>query len=211
MALEIPEPGRGGYRILLFAIVALLVVRPLIADLGGKTALATFSTLVLLAGVWAVSKNRNQLVGLAVLALLAMSALWGWAIWEPLSFVAATVFFFWIAVILGIDVFADREAVTADMIYGGINIYLLIGLSFAAAFSALATLQPESFTGLQVDSIFGDAIYFSFVTITTLGYGDIAPTTDTTRMLSAGEAVLGQLYIAVLLARLVAVYISNKG
>ena len=150
-------------------------------------------------------------LALAVLALMAISSLWGWPIWDPLSFIAATVFFIWIAIILGIDVFADRDSVTADMIYGGINIYLLIGLGFAAAFSALATVQPASFAGVEAESTFGDAIYFSFVTITTLGYGDITPASDTARMLSASEAVLGQLYVAVLLARLVAVHITSKG
>ena len=123
---------------------------------------------------------------------------------------AAVIALSWVVVLLGQDVFRDRESISADMIYGGINIYLLVIVAFAAAYKVQVWLVPGSINGLSAASTTGDMIYYSAVTITTLGYGDIAPVSNNARMLAFTEALFGQLYIAVLLAKLVATQISGK-
>ena len=103
--------------------------------------------------------------------------------------------------------------INLNRIVGAICIYLLLGVMWSIAYSGLEYLQPGSFNGLTelaMPAWNPDWIYFSFVTITTLGYGDITPLTQTARSLSFAEAIVGQFYIAVLVAGLVSAYIAAK-
>ena len=210
------KPGQGGYRVLFWALAAMMVLRPFIQEVGTRPwVFPVFFTVVLLAGAWAVSPKRYQLIGLALLGLTALITLWADLlsldfVTDAVSSIAAMLYLGWITIILAMDVFRERERVSADMIYGAINVYLLIGLTFAMAHLAQVILVPGSIGGLDAHSPVGDAIYYSFVTLTTLGYGDMSPLTDNARMLASSEAVLGQLFIAVLLAKLVAVHIAGR-
>jgi len=103
--------------------------------------------------------------------------------------------------------------ISPNRIVGAICVYLLLGVMWSIAYTVLEFSQPGSFKGLTelVSPVWNpDLIYFSFVTITTLGYGDITPLTQTARTLSFLEAIVGQFYIAVLVAGLVSAYISTK-
>ncbi len=103
--------------------------------------------------------------------------------------------------------------ISLNRIVGAICIYLLLGVMWSIAYSVLEFSQPGSFKGLTELASTAwnpDWIYFSFVTITTLGYGDITPLTQTARSLTFSEAIVGQFYIAVLVAGLVSAYISAK-
>ncbi len=115
-----------------------------------------------------------------------------------------------VAFALARDVFVNRSNITKDVIYGGINIYLAIGLAFALLYRAIVILSPGAIDGLTPEGPHNDAFYFSFVTLTTLGYGDITPISVGARMLAAVEAIIGQLYLAVLLAMLVATHLAGK-
>jgi hypothetical protein len=93
--------------------------------------------------------------------------------------------------------------------------YLSLGLLWALAYHLIASLNPGAFainvSQLPSQSMNGFAsFYFSFTTLTTLGYGDITPVSRAARMLASLEAVTGTLYIAILIARLVAIYSSPK-
>ena len=103
--------------------------------------------------------------------------------------------------------------ISPNRIVGAVCVYLLLGVIWSIAYTVLEYMQPGSFKGLTelVSSAWNvDWIYFSFVTITTLGYGDITPLTQTARSLTVAEAIVGQFYIAVLVAGLVSAYISSK-
>jgi len=103
--------------------------------------------------------------------------------------------------------------ISPNRIVGAICVYLLLGVMWSIAYTVLEFSQPGSFKGLTelVSPVWNpDWIYFSFVTITTLGYGDITPLTQTARSLSFLEAIVGQFYIAVLVAGLVSAYISTR-
>ncbi len=107
--------------------------------------------------------------------------------------------------------------INANRIIGAVSIYLVLGLIWAFLYSILETLQPGSFTmandgagkGLA-ENLVSHSIYFSSVTLTTLGYGDIVPISRPARMFATLEATLGQLYIAIVIARLVGLHISQN-
>jgi len=114
-----------------------------------------------------------------------------------------------ILVILLSQVFAVGP-ITARRIQGAVAIYLAFGFSWARAYAAIALINPGSFQSSgQTPSTPSDWIYFSFVTLATVGYGDIAPVHPVARSLAIFEAVTGQLYLAVLLARLVSLRVSG--
>jgi hypothetical protein len=97
--------------------------------------------------------------------------------------------------------------VDAEHIFAALDAYLLAGLIFAVCYWVLDQTWPGSFGVASASDLdLARAIYFSFVTIATLGYGDVVPTSDTTRGLAILEAVSGQMYLAVLVARLVSLY-----
>jgi len=114
------------------------------------------------------------------------------------------------ATIILAHLFAEDE-ITSDVIMGAICVYFLIGLIWAFVFSTLEMLQPGSFqmpqgTGTELSNF----SYYSYVTLTTLGYGDITPISAPARSLALLEAIMGQLYIAILIARLVGIHISQS-
>ena len=106
-----------------------------------------------------------------------------------------------------------KGAVTADKIYGALCVYLLIGLTWGFMFLTLEGFQPGSFqfgqarsSGIEKDP--ATLVYFSFVTLSTVGYGDITPLSPPARSFAFMEAIIGQIYLAVLVARLVGLHIA---
>jgi hypothetical protein len=99
------------------------------------------------------------------------------------------------------------EEVTRDSIHGGICVYLLMGYAWALFYGLVEVVHPGSFSisGLGAGDPVknSDLFFFSFVTLTTLGYGDMTPVSSQARSLAILEAVIGPLFIAVFIARLV--------
>jgi len=211
------------FRGLFGAILLVVVATPLLgAGPGGGYLFQLLLTVVFLGALNAVShKKRQKRIGLA-LALPAVVATWT-ANFQPGNeslawgaLVLSTAFLcFTAAHILGY-VFRARR-VTSEILFGALSVYLLIGLTFGLVFTTLEARHPGSLSlpaatveaGLPGPRQFSTISYFSFVTMTTLGYGDIGPLTPATRSLVTLEALLGQLFLAVLMARLVALHIMH--
>lgn len=104
--------------------------------------------------------------------------------------------------------------ITYHRIVGAVLLYLIIGLTFVALYGFVALSVPEAFTNLPAlhgdFAVAGNLIYFSFVTLTTTGYGDIAPLHPYARSLANVEAIIGQIYPATLLARLVTLELAHE-
>jgi voltage-gated potassium channel len=110
------------------------------------------------------------------------------------------------------------RTVNQEVIYASIVLYLLFGICLTLIYYAILILEPSAFGGkivldtsdaLSVSEVLQDLIYFSLVTQTTLGYGDLSPTLDSARIIATFQAILGQLYIAVVVARLVGIAIAT--
>jgi hypothetical protein len=211
----------GRFLFLLIFIVLMFVLRPFLQGfIGIKLLMDIFFSFILISGAYAVSHKRTTFVVGLILVIPALAATWsdnfmdippqvlrGGEILEGL-------FFAYTSIVIVYHLFREKK-VTFEVISGAICGYFLIGLTWAFIFFVLQKFNPESFQlSFQLSEGQGATIshftYYSFVTLTTLGYGDITPVTVVARSLAVLEAVAGQLYIAIMIAGLVGVYISQS-
>lgn len=206
---------------LLAVLVGLLCFGPLVqSDLLGLHLMDVMVIGALLLGARACSSNHRQMVVASVLAVAAGSlrlalALNGSPELAGLFYTVAIGFFGFVASIILRGVFDSQTRVSQDTICGALSVYLLFGLVWAFAFSLLELSSPGSFSGLGLTEFadfghFKRFLGFSYVTLTTLGYGNISPATPPADSLAATEAIVGQLYLTVLVARLVALELLDR-
>ncbi len=206
----------GRFLFLLISILLMFVVRPFLeGQIGIGILLEIFFSLILLSGVYAVSQKTHQVVIGLALASPALVMRWlTHLVKSPVFSLVGNGFmilFFLYVVIVFLSYLFKEDEVTADVIMAAVCGYVFIGLMWAFVFSVLEALQPGSFRlGEGQSEDIRNFTYYSFVTQTTLGYGDITPLTAPARSLSLLEAIVGQLYLAVLIARLVGIHISQS-
>jgi Ion channel len=203
---------------LLIALLALLLLYPFFA--GSVMAHAFWdicSSAILLLGIYAISHVRRRLVIAVVLAIALLGTKWsGYIIANEMlllvNYGLGVIFFALTACLLLADVLR-KGAVTAHKIYGALCVYLIIGLTWGFMFLTLEGFQPGSFlfgqarmSGVEKDP--ATLVYFSFVTLSTVGYGDVTPLSPPARSFAFMEAIIGQIYLAVLVARLVGLHIA---
>lgn len=131
----------------------------------------------------------------------------------PISRAVSILFFGYVSYTLLQHVVRARE-VDAQILFGAASVYLLIALVWGLLYEVVEAVRPGSLAiygspMTAADSSGGAIMYYSFVTLTTLGYGDIAPLSQFTRLLAMLEAVLGQLFMVFLVARLVGVHTAQ--
>jgi hypothetical protein len=106
------------------------------------------------------------------------------------------------------------DRVTTNRIVGSVCIYLLIGMFFTFVYAALGILVPGAFDiggrTLGKMETFRDYLYYSYITLTTTGYGDMLPMSPITKMLAVVEAIVGPMYLAIMIARLIGMQISQE-
>ncbi len=213
---------RFRFRALFMALLVMYGVAPSL-ERGrlGANLLQLLFTIIFLSALNAVSERRGALVLGALLAVPAIIATWiGRIIPEAITLtgvglVLATLFLFLTTSEIMRHILRARR-VTTEIIFGALCIYILIGFIGALLFSTIELWQPGSLNlpagaenALDDATRFSTISYYSFVTLTTLGYGDIAPVTGLARSLATFEAVAGQLFLAVLIARLVGLHIVH--
>ena len=198
---------------LLIALMLMILVSPLFeGSVIGSFVTTGLYSVVILSIVYAMSARRRiRLTGFAW-ALVAIALLWV-DISDPTdpSHIAGLIMFIGLntaAIILVFRrIFQDRE-VSFDTICHSVALYLLLGVTWALIYLVANLAITESFAELapSSDSGWSDFLYFSFATLTTLGYGDITPDLPFIKVWAVMEAVVGVLYIAILVARLVSLY-----
>jgi hypothetical protein len=204
------------FSFLLISIILFLIFRPFVEDLVGIGFLMEiFVSAILLSGIYAVSEDRVSLIFALVTGLPALFTNWTFQFLKIPSFLLihhiCAGLFFAVATIIIVRHLISQKEITIDLIWGAVCGYFLIGFMWGDIFSLLETIQPGSFKlGQQVVPDIDSLIYFSFVTLATLGYGDIVPLTKQAQSLAIIETVMGQMYLAVNIAALVAIRISQS-
>ena len=199
------------YRILFFTLLASLVALPAVRPLGlGSSVVEGFLAANLVAAVFAFGEGRLRRFAFVALFIalvarpgaalfhVAAVSVGSLAVWGVLALLAAA----------GALRFAlQGQSVGAEQMFAALSAYVLGGLFFGLLYWVMGQFTPGSIVegGAPVPSVF-TAIYFSFVTLASLGYGDVLPVSDPARGLAVIEAVGGQLYLAVMVARLVSAW-----
>ncbi len=214
-----PKRNKQKFLYFLISIILLLLFVPVLEGKVYSSAILHFlTTIILLTGVYAVSETRNHLIIATVFGLPWVIANWISMFIEmhmpgPTAISWGVLFFIYTTGIMFSHVIKGSK-VTIQTFYGAIGVYLLIGLTYTSIYGLLELLSPGSinlknFEGEMYPFKVTELIYFSYVTLTTLGYGDIVPVSSYARSLAISEAVIGQLYLTILVARLVGLHISS--
>ncbi len=209
------------YSGLLTILVVVIVASPLLAAIPiGSKALDVLFVLALLSAIRDIAGDERRhhwilVVGaIAVLSRVA-SAVWSaQQTWLFLLTIGSTIALFLIATwSIARHVFRQPR-VTVDTIRGAICVYLLLGIIWTLGFAVVTFFDHSAFPALDPvgdpAGVYNSLQYFSFVTLTTLGYGDITPHGLAARQLAVAEAIVGQLYIAVAIAWLVGMYRGDR-
>lgn len=198
---------------LLFASTMLLLLAfPFLEDsLKLRLIRGALMTLLFLPAIYAHLRSRVFLASTFCLLLLSLVTLW-WQV-KTLSLaatlshsLAAACYFFFLALVL-IRFTMRQETVSRNLVFAAVVVYILLAIAWAFLYSAVETLYPGSFLNGDKTAVHPSAsvtfLYFSIVTITTVGYGDIIAASQLGRMLAMSEAFVGQIYLVVTVATVV--------
>jgi len=163
-----------------------------------------------------IEHRRVTLVGVVLTAVIVVLRTPGvTAHWRMPGDIAALVFLTFLAGSVFADVIRTRD-VTIDTVFGACTVYLTLGLLWAVIYTMLEATHPGSFNSVthagdlaSRDELLPQFVYYSFITLATVGYGDITPVSQEARGLAMLEAILGQLYIAIMIARLVGLQVAR--
>ena len=205
---------------LLLALLVFLFVVPVGDDLSILSSNVVrglaFSSLVLI-GVWSL-RGSGRTYALGMFFVVASIATNGFAAkFDSPALSCATLAslfgFLLVAISYTLGQVARGTDINPNRLVGAICVYLLLGVIWAVAYTGVEMITPGSFGGfvpLQGQGWDSEWLYFSFVTMTTLGYGDLLPLSATARALAYMQAIFGQFYIAILVAGLVSAFISDR-
>lgn len=202
---------------LLIFIIAMLVLGPLIEEFVGLRILMDILwSAIFVSAIYAVSQKKHHIIIAVLLALPMLGAIWTkyFVQYQTLTVVGSlcgAAFILFAIIQMLIFIYSHKE-VTRDMIVGAAVVYLLMAIMWTFIFTVVETLHPGSFNipeGQDIEAT-QSFLYYSFVTLTTLGYGDITPVTKLARSLCVLEAVIGQLYLVVQVAWLVGLHVSQS-
>jgi hypothetical protein len=202
---------------LLIALGLLFFFFPFVEEVkGGDLIVSLLLSLVLLAGVLAVADRKGVLLIALVLAIPAIAGRWinhfRPDVVHPAVFLTAALVLTAFVVVNLLRFVWRAPSVNIEVLCASISAYLMLGLMWTMAYWLVDQLTPGAFAfNAGPRSMNGfNGFYFSFVTLSTVGYGDITPVSRIARWLAAMEAMTGLLYVAVLISRLVALYSSPK-
>lgn len=215
--------ARGKVSYFFIALIVLILLTPLMKEgFWGQFLINMIFMITMFFGLFVVSEHKRQIYIALILGAPWIIASWG-ILFFPVTgtqevagftIIAASMTLFFIYITLSIRRHMSRATeVTKDIIFAALSIYLMIGLLFGMIFLSIENSYPGSFyisDDPYYEPDFADMTYYSLVTMTTLGYGEITPVNPYARTLAAMEAVIGVMYMAITVATLVGMYKSPK-
>lgn len=205
------------FLLLVVFMVALIALGPFIEGfIGLRLFMDAFFSIIFIATIYAASHKRLHIVIAAILLIPALVAVWIPDISRhntllTIGYLCGLIVLAF-AIISILNLIFTEETVTRQTISAAVAVYLLIALMWTFIYRLLENLYPGSFA-VAHDGLHSAAniyLYFSLVTITTLGYGDITPIGPQAIALSVLEAITGQIYLVVVVAWFVGLYVSKK-
>ena len=202
---------------LLIFIIAMIIIGPLFEEFVRLSILMDILwSAILVSAIYAVSEKKHHILIAVLLALPMLGSIWTKYFYQHKALIVVgslcgAAFFLFAIIQMLIFIYSHKE-VTRDLIVGAAVVYMFMALMWTFIFVVVETLHPGSFNlpeGQDLEAT-RHFLYYSFVTLTTLGYGDITPITPLARSLCILEAVIGQLYLVVQVAWLVGVHVSQS-
>ena len=201
------------------SLVLLILAYPYLEiEVVGQVVMTIITILVMVSLIIAVSDTRRSII-------IALCLTIPWFVTLMINFplfeaergivvrkeiVFAVLLFLYTTITIFMHLLKSRE-VTSEILFASVCVYLLIGLTWAALYVFIDLIYPHSFIDVG-DNLAITAprfLFFSYITLTTVGYGTMNPVSDPARSLALLEAIIGQLYLAILVARLVGLHISK--
>jgi len=206
---------------LFVGLLVLLLVQPVAqtwVHLGSLPVMDVPFTILLIVGVWSLRPYHQWFVPALVIVVAALVTAGlvvraGDGTWLALH-IGVVIAFCLLTITVGLRAVLAGGAITPNHLIGSMSVYLLLGVLWALLYALAHQLLPGAFHGLETGTSraaqVSELFYFSFITLTTVGYGDVAPAHPFVRTLSMLQGVTGQLYIAILVASLVGRHITTS-
>ena len=215
--IERLSQSKQRFLILLCLILGLLVLVPILNRfVAARIFLDIFLTAIVISMVYTISHKKGHAIAGVFLAFVMLASMWLQYAYPNKGILAigmiAGVIFIAVVIVNILRFMFKSEEINREIIYAAILLYLLTALMWAFVYTFLELIDPASFN-IDLSQPEGYLLvfqYYSFVTITTLGYGDITPVTEVAKAFSVLEAVFGQLYLVVAVAWLVGMHVSKK-
>jgi hypothetical protein len=211
---------RGNFAYLLTSLLGFLLLTAILAQypaIGGDQILMFLLEATLIIGIWSLVRQRFWFIsGVVLIAIGAMNIILeiliahSWALY--INLIVALLFYLFTTGIAFRSLLTG-ERIDLNTLMGSICVYILVGISWSIFYYFESVIHPGAFNGITETSTkqqFTDLLYYSFVTLSTLGYGDITPLTPIARTLAYIEALFGQFYIAILVASFVGMHITSN-
>lgn len=211
---------QANFGYLLIGLLVMLLAGPVFHDVTGQSPVVvtqiTFAT-TLIVGIWSLTDTRRWFVfGMVLVAVEIVSTIVSLLrpspVAETIGLVTALAFCM-LSLVIALRHALFGRRMDLNRLIGGICVYLLLGVVIGILNMFVYRFIPHSFSGLpdiDAQSRGMDLLYYSFVTMTTLGYGDITPEGSIARVLAYLAAIAGQFYIAILVGTLVGMYLSQR-
>ena len=211
----IEKTGRYGF--LLMSLCSMIGLKPFLDDWIESVLLSDiFFTSILISGLYALDREPAAfhracwlMVGIVILKMLYHVV--GRMQYLHILQLTLIILFIMQVFFMVLKHLMIEQEVTADIVIGGACAFVLLGYIWAFAYYLLETVQPESLKGANpLSDDPSNYVYYSFITLTSTGYGEIVPVSQKARGLAILEAIVGQLYLAIMVSRLVSLHISSN-
>jgi len=211
---------QGNFIYMLVGLLILLIVAPTAEQYfpgATKLSLSSIFISIMMIGIWSLYGLKRWFYIASVLAIAGITlSIFNFFV-ESRNTILLSLFVVLMYCILSVGIAMKQilfsGKISTNKLVGSVCIYLLIGVIWAILYLFIDLLTINAFQGLSIqeqDQPVWEFIYFSFVTLTTLGYGDVSPLNEAARTLAYFEAICGQFYMAILVASLVGAHMADR-